>query len=213
MRHANFITLYVGLWILGGYIVGSLARNWVRPDPDRAESGESAIRQLVVEGLVAAIWAALTYAFIDAVAPGTDDFRNTSAIGFLSAKALTVWESAALWSGLATVLGSVAPFPSRGRFGSHGLAGATALLVAYSPITLLISAAVVFAATNMTRSLRTGLLVGYLSIAGTEWVLSMTRIRLGIGLINGPETSLWAAGLAALLIARWSHDSSINSLD
>ncbi len=213
MRHANFITLYVGLLVFGGYILGSFARHWTRPDPDQPEENAAVLGRAMVEGAAAVVWAAVAYLFIDAVAPGSSDFRNTSATGFLSGKALTVWESAALWTGLAVVVGTVAPLPTRGRDGSRGLAAAGALLAAYSPITLIVAAAAVFAGTNVLRSSRAGFFLGFLTVAGAEWALSMVRIRIGVGFINGPETSLWAAVLAGVLIARWTHPTAAELLE
>lgn len=213
MRHANFITLYVGLFVIGGYVLGSFARHWTRPDPDAPEENAAIAGRAMVEGAAAVLWGGIAYLLIDLVAPGTSDFRNTSAIGFLSGKALTVWESAALWAGLAVVVGAVAPLPTRGRDGSRGLAASGALLATYSPITLLIAAAAVFAGANVLRSTRAGFLVGFLTIAAAEWVLSMVRIRLGVGFINGPETSLWAVVLAGVLIARWSHPTASELLE
>ncbi len=213
MRHADFITLYVGLLVFGGYVVGSLARHWSRPDPDEPEQTAAVLGRAMVEGAAAVLWSGLSFVLIDAVAPGSSDFRNTSAVGFLSGKALTVWESAALWTGLAVVVGSIAPARSRGRDGSRGLAAAGALLATFSPITLLLSAAAIFAGTNVFRSTRTGFLIGFLMIAAAEWVMSMLRIRLGVGFINGPETSLWAVVLAGVLIARWSHPTAAELLE
>lgn len=211
MRSADFITLYAGVCVGLAYVLASLARTWLltRQVASAAPADRSAagLRSAVIEVIVVLAWVAVVHRFIDAVAPGSNAFRNTSAVGFLSSKALTVWESVSLWAGLAGVVGFVAPFPRRGADGSSGLASAGALLAVTSPITFLSSIAMFFAGINLLGDARRAVPIALGSAAGIEWLLSMLRVRPGLGLVNGPETTLWVVMLAGVLMARWSHGS------
>ncbi len=211
MRTAEFISLYVGLLIGLGYLVGSIVRSQCLK--------RDVAPQVIVgaEIVVTMLWAAISFAVIDRLAPGTSAFRNSSAVGFLSSKALTVWESAALWTGLATLLGFVAPITRRAREGSNGLAGAGALLLTYSPIALLAAGAAFVAGSAAgsaagsgagsaagpaaRKSTSAGAIGAAVGFAVTEWILGMFDVRTGWGFISGPETALWAVVMAGVLIA------------
>ena len=164
-----------------------------------------ALPLVIAEAAITLVVAGTAFVVIDALAPGTDVFRNSSAVGFLSPKTLTVWESIALWAGLAAVIGAVAPFSSRFRGGSSGIPGATALLLVYSPLAFLIAIMSWSAGLSVIRDVRTTLPFVFGSVAIAEWGLSMTRIRVPWGVIHGPESTIWMAVLAGVLIARWSH--------
>lgn len=195
MRTAEFISIYAGILVGLGYLIGSIARA-------RTTAGRTPpLATIAVEVAVPMIWAAVSFAVIDRVAPGTSAFRNSSAVGFLSSKALTVWESVALWAGLSTLLGFIVPVTSRGRAGSTGIAGAGALLLTYSPVTLLMSGGAFVAGSSLGRSTRSGVVAAAAAIAITEWVLSIVDLRAGWGFISGPETSLWAVVMAGALAA------------
>ncbi len=200
MRTAEFISLYAGILVGLGYLIGSFVRS--------KTSGEETpeLATIAAEAIVPMVWAAISFAVIDRVAPGTSAFRNSSAVGFLSSKALTVWESVALWSGLATVIGFMLPVTTRGRRGSGGLAGAAALLMTYSPITLLVSGGLFVAGSSIGRSTRVGVVAAAVAIAVTEWGLSIVDIQPGWGFISGPETSLWAVVMAGSLAAASLRD-------
>lgn len=217
MRSANWITAYAGLLVGGAYVVGSLARERLLPShpttaatPAPRETNPTRIA--AIEIAVAVIWASMTYAVIDRFAPGTTSFRDFSAVGFLSPKALTVWESVTLWAALGVVCGLMAPFRFRfqnGGFGlgSSGLAPGAAVLLLYSPITFFVSLFGWFGAQSVFRA-RTAVLVALGVAVTSEWLLSMipqTFIRTGWGVIHGPESTLWVAALAGALAARQSH--------
>lgn len=212
MRSVTWITFYAGVLIGASYLAGSLVRTWAarrvevnaedRPDP-WAVMSEIAVT-------VACAW--IAYTFIDWLAPGGTVFRSSSAVGFLSPKTLTVWESIALWSGLGAIVGSVAPITSRFRSGSMGVSGAAGLLALYSPLIFLIALGTWFIGIGVLRSVRLTLPVVYVTVAVSEWILSMTRVRVAWGLIHGPESTIWMAVLAGVLLARWSHGGPVTRI-
>jgi hypothetical protein len=215
VKTVNWITAYAGFLALGGYLLGSLVRTRISEIAiDGSEAGLSMVDQRALRGAIfemaaSVIWAGLSFAIIDRVAPGTNTFRQFSAIGFLSPKALTVWESIALWSGLGVVVGVVIPIRCGGdrqhqRRGSSGLAAGGALLLAYVPLAFFLSLGAWFAAQPFAKR-RVAVLVALGVAVTSEWILSMTRLRPGWGVIHGPETVLWVTALAGLIAARISH--------
>jgi len=202
MRSVTWVTFYAGLLIGASYVAGSLVRSWASK---RASETGPSLLSIGAESAVTLACAGVAYGFIDWLAPGGTVFRSSSAVGFLSPKTLTVWESIALWSGLAAVAGTVAPISSRFRSGSMGVAGAAALLAFFSPLIFLIALGTWFVGIGLIRDVRTTLPIVYVVVASSEWVLSMTRVRVSWGVIHGPESTIWMAALAGVLIARWSH--------
>ena len=202
MRTANWITFYAGVLIGLAYLAGSLVRTWVQRKVKPESPGWIAPLAEAVVTLAAATAAQLV---IEATAPGSSGFRNFSAVGFLSPKALTVWEAVALWAGLAAVIGAVAPFSSRFRGGSSGIAGAAVLVVRFVPGLLPIAAGAWITGIAAFKSVRTTLPLVFGSVVVAEWVLSFTRLQSPWGVVHGPEPTLWLAGMACVLIARWSH--------
>lgn len=202
MRSVTWVTFYAGVLIGTSYIAGSAVRTWsakratVKGPHPLGVASEVAVT-------VACAW--VSYTFIDWLAPGGTVFRSSSAVGFLSPKTLTVWESIALWAGLAAIVGAIAPITSRFRAGSMGIAGAASLLALYSPIIFLIALGTWFVGISILRDVRTTLPIVFVTVAASEWVLSMTRVRVAWGVIHGPESTIWMAVLAGVLIARWSH--------
>lgn len=225
MRSANWITAYAGVLIGGAYVVGSLARERLVPSIPAPRStndrgGPNPVRVSAIEISVTVLWASFTYVIIDRFAPGTTSFRDFSAVGFLSPKALTVWESVALWSALGVICGLMAPFRFQLRsggfgLGSTGVAPGAAVLLLYSPITFFVASSAWFGAQSILRP-RSALLVALAIAVASEWLLSMipqTIVRTGWGVIHGPESTLWVTALAGALAARQSHVSSIQSTE
>ncbi len=202
MRSVTWITFYAGMLVGGSYLTGSAVRTWASR---RSQHDQPDVLVVLSEAAVTIACAWVAYTFIDWVAPGGTAFRNSSAIGFLSPKTLTVWESIALWSGLGAIVGAVAPVTSRFRNGSMGVAGAGAMLAIYSPIIFLLGLGTWFVGISIIRDVRTTLPLVFVTLAASEWVLSMTRVRVAWGVIHGPESTIWMAALAGVLIARWSH--------
>jgi hypothetical protein len=205
MRSVTWVTFYAGILIGMSYVAGSMVRTWASNRANVEADGRPQPLVIASEVIVTLVTARIAYAFIDWLAPGGTVFRSSSAVGFLSPKTLTVWESIALWSGLAAIIGAIAPVTSRFRNGSMGLSGAAALLAVYSPIIFLIALGTWFIGIGIIRDVRSTLPIVFLTVAASEWVLSMTRVRVAWGVIHGPESTIWMAVLAGVLIARWSH--------
>lgn len=205
MRSVTWVTFYAGVLIATSYLAGSAVRTWASRRSQRESDGRPDLLAVVSEVVVTIACAWVAYTFIDWLAPGTTVFRSSSAIGFLSPKTLTVWESIALWSGLAAIVGAVAPITSQFRSGSMGISGAAGLLAVYSPIIFLIALGTWFIGVGVVRDVRATLPIVFATVAVSEWVLSMTRVRVTWGVIHGPESTVWMAVLAGVLLARWSH--------
>lgn len=202
MRSVTWVTFYAGVLIGTSYIAGSAVRTW---SARRATARGPHPLGVGAEVAVTLTCAWVSYALIDWLAPGGTVFRSSSAVGFLSPKTLTVWESIALWAGLAAIVGAIAPITSRFRAGSMGIAGAAGLLALYSPIIFLIALGTWFVGISILRDVRATLPLVFVTVAASEWVLSMTRVRVAWGVIHGPESTIWMAVLAGVLVARWSH--------
>lgn len=197
MRTVGWVTFYSGLLIGLGPFVGSGAHAVLH----RIELKFPA----AAEAVAALLWAGLSYLLIDALAPGSTDFRNSSAVGFLSSSVLTVWESVALWAGLSVTVGIVAPLFPRPHKGSSGIAPVAALLAVFSPGTLVAAFAAWFLSLGILDRPRLALAVTFGSVAVTEWLLSLLRIQAPWGIIHGPESTLWVTACAGVLLARWTH--------
>lgn len=202
MRSVTWITFYAGVLIGGSYLLGSIVRTWAAKRALERGPHTVAIGAEIAATLASA-W--IAYTFIEWLAPGGTVFRSSSAVGFLSPKTLTVWESIALWAGLGAIVGAIAPVTSRFRSGSMGIAGAASLLALYSPLIFLIALGTWFVGISIVRDVRTTLPIVFVTVAAAEWALSMTRVRLAWGVIHGPESTIWMAALAGVLVARWSH--------
>ena len=79
------------------------------------------------------------------------------------------------------------------------------MLAVYSPIAFLIAMGTWFVGVSLIRDVRTTLPIVFVSVAVTEWLLSMVDVRVPWGVIHGPESTIWMAVLAGVLVARWSH--------
>ncbi len=212
MRSVPWITLYVGLLIGGGFGIGTLFR-WrfgrsvgerraeigSPPEPGRLDP---ALFDGAVEALLAVGWSFVSLVIIDAVAPGSVSFRDSSAIGFLSSQTLTAWESASLWASLALLCGLMFPPPFRPDRGSSGLAGAFAVVAFRLPIIAFVAAAGFFASQLVGGNQRRSLTVALVAMPFAEWVSSMFGIRAAWGFVHGPETAIWVAVLVGALAAR-----------
>ncbi|MDH3682955.1 MAG: glycerol-3-phosphate acyltransferase [Acidimicrobiia bacterium] len=194
----TLVLFLAGPMVMIGYVASSLSRQWVVSSGDR--SSPSTLVEVTTTLLAAGgAWAAIRYA-----APGRTTFQNASAIGFLSSQVLTAWSSLALWTGVAAVLGHVAPASTRFRSGTSGIAGGFALLAVFLPITALAAAGAWFGSLALTRMVRPALAITYLAVVVVEWVLSVVNPPGPYGLVHGPETTLWVAVLAGVLTFRWA---------
>lgn len=214
MTGADQVTFVAGVLIAGSYLAGAIVRTWTRRTIDSLAAGadnddRTPTMQLpLTEGAVVLLCAGLSLIVIDAVAPGSNAFRNASGVGFLSSKVLPVWEAVSLWAGLAAVIGTISPVFTRFAKESTGLPGAVGLLALHDPIVLLLAVGTWATASQVLTSSRARLPLAVAVAAGSEWVLSMTDLRPLWGVIHGPESTLWIVALGGTLLARWSHESS-----
>ncbi len=208
MRSVPWITLYVGVFIGAGYLLGTGLR-WRLHAPGRISDTEGEpgrIDPLVITGMLEALaavgWSLFVLWITDVFAPGSTTFRDSSAVGFLSSQTLTAWESAALWAGSAVVCGLAFPAPLRVDRGSPGLAAAAGLVLVHLPLAGFVATGAFFANQLVRGGQRWSWTIGLLTLPGIEWVLSMLKIGPSWGLVHGPETALWMLVLAGLLAAR-----------
>jgi hypothetical protein len=182
-----------------GYLVSSLTRHWVVDGRDR---GSPAVVTEIATTLVMAVAA---WQLIRSQAPGRTTFQNASAIGFLSSQVLPVWGSLALWTGLAAVIGQVAPATKRFRSGSSGVAGCLALLVAFLPLTAMVAAGAWLGSLAVTREVRPALVLSYSAVVVGEWIFGILNPPGPWGLVHGPESTLFVAVMAGVLTFRWAE--------
>ncbi len=212
MRSVPWITFYVGLLVGGGFAMGTLFR-WrvVRPGGERLPSAaggpepgriDPALVDGAIEALLALGWSIVSLAVIDAIAPGSAGFRDSSAVGFLSSQTLTAWESASLWASLALLCGLMFPFPFRPDRGTSGLAGAFAIVAFRLPIVAFVAAAAFFASQMLGGGQRRSLSFGLAIMPLAEWGSSIFGIRAAWGFVHGPETAIWVTALVGALAAR-----------
>ena len=125
-----------------------------------------------------------------------------SAVGTFSNQALGAWVSMALWTGTAAMLGSMAPVWTRFRRGGSGIGPAAALLVVYAPLLAAAGIAIGSVVAGVGQRARVALAAALAAIVSLEYVLWVTDTQVGWGVTNGPETGLWTATLAVLLLGR-----------
>jgi len=211
------IAMLSGPLVGAGYFLGSiqwriLHRRWqlrnLEPIADEAfteapasgREGEGFVAAF--EALIPLVYALVVWSFIESVAPGGGGgFNASSFIGALSNQVLPVWQSLAMWSGAAAVLGHVAPVWTRFR-GGTGIPPAMALTLFFAPWVFVAAVAAFLGTFWFTRNRRPALLVCYgvaLSYSWIGWVFTFNR---GWGVNFGPELSLWVAILMAMLTPR-----------
>ena len=150
--------------------------------------------------------ATITWHAVVAVSPGgTASTPNQSAVAFLSDQVLVSWQSAALWAGLAALVGHLAPV-WLGFRGDQGQAPGLALAIVYAPIAFVAGVAVFFAVLAVVGRDRLahavfGGLAGFLWWCWVAWIQD---VQLAWGVPAGPEVTLWAAVLAGVLAVRTS---------
>ena len=205
MRHVESVALAAGPLVLFGYLLGSGVYAWLRRDGlprGGRRPGWHGVAE-AASGLAAAVIALRVTRW---VAPGTE----TSAVGALSSQVLTAWQSIALWSGMAAVVGHVAPVWRRFDGGS-GLPPALALTLVYAPVVFAASVAGFFAGFALTGRPRGGIPVALGTAVVGAWLGWVWDWPAGWGLHNGPELALWSAVGATLLAAAWWRDAGRGS--
>lgn len=125
-----------------------------------------------------------------------------SAVGTYANQALGAWVSIALWTGTGAVVGAMAPLWTRFRRGDSGVAPAAALLVVYTPLLAAAGLTAGSLAWGIGGRGRTALAAAMLTVVTAAYLSWVTDTQVGWGVTNGPETGLWAAVLAVLLLGR-----------
>ena len=224
------VAVVAGLCAVGAYLVGSLptgyltGRRAMRQRLRRLESeGRPLDEQLltllagpsstpwvaVVDAAKVLLAATVTWHAVVAVSPGgTASIPDQSAVAFLSDQVLVSWQSAALWAGVAAVVGHLAPVWFGFR-GDHGQAPGLALAVVYAPIGFVVGVATFFLVRLAVGAERLtfAVLVSLAAFVGWCWVAWIGDVQLAWGVPAGPESTLWAAVLAGVLAARTTATS------
>ena len=224
-RSATAVGVLAGPLIVLGYVSGSvpfaylLSRRRLRRQLDdrslsalgRGDRGREHhdVRAHVGAGILAAAatMAATTLAWQVTLAatPGANTF---SAVAVFSNQAIGAWVSVALWTGMAAVLGHIAPAWTGFR-GGDGLAPALALTTAYTPLVLLMAAAVFLVVRAVTGRPVTALLGALAAMVVFAYLAWLADLQAGWGVTNGPEVTLWISALAVTLFARHLRSASL----
>ena len=202
MRSLSAVAILAGPIVLSGYVIGALVAVWlVRED--------EAVRRpadLVLEGFVALAVSTAAWWSVQQVSPGS----GFSRIGYFSNQVLSAWQSVALWSGLAVVVGICAPVFRRFH-GDAGLAPAAALLAAHYPWFLFSAVAAGALGLGLTRSTRLAQGAAIAVLLPTAWLGWVLEWLPAWGLPAGPEATVWTMVLAMVLGTRWWHDRPLGA--
>jgi glycerol-3-phosphate acyltransferase PlsY len=147
--------------------------------------------------------ATIAWHLVQRAAPGFDRslLPQVSAVGFLADQVLTSWQSAALWAGLAAVVGHLAS-PWLGFRTGQGQAPALALVFVYCPYGFSFAVLLFFIALAVLRDVPRAVLVSLPGVVAFAWLAWIYDWRTAWGATNGPELALWAAVLASVIGAR-----------
>lgn len=212
---ATWTGIVAGPLVILGYLAGSipvgyllararLRRQLERPVsddrrrslPDRAHLPVTAADEVVGAGLVLLAATIAWDVGLEAAPRG-----SFSAVATYANQAIGAWASIALWTGLAAVVGTVAPVWTRFRGGSGVVPGA-ALLAVYAPMLLAAAAAVAAVAYAVTRDGRRSVVAALPALVVAGYVAWVADWQSGNGVGNGPEVALWATVLAGVLAVR-----------
>jgi glycerol-3-phosphate acyltransferase PlsY len=147
--------------------------------------------------------AALVGVVVHHVGPGIrrGDIPSYGAVGFLSDQVLTAWQSAALWAGMAAVVGHLCPVYLGFRTG-QGQAPALGLALRYLPFGFSAAVAAFLLGLAITRDVRRAVLISLPAFVAYAWLGWIYDLPHSYGAPNGPELALWAAVLAGVVGAR-----------
>ncbi len=218
------VAIVAGLCVIGSYLLGSVPVGWLsgrrslrqglRRLEDDGRPLDEQLRVILtgadpvapgvafVDTAKVLLAATITWHLVVAVSPGgTATTPNQSAIAFLADQVLVSWQSAALWSGLAALVGHLAPIGFRR---GQGQAPGLALAVVYAPAGFVAGVAAFFVARLLsgTERLKAQVAVGLGAFVAWTWVAWIADIQVAWGVPAGPEVTLWAAVLAGVLAAR-----------
>lgn len=220
------IALTAGVVVVLAYLLGSipfgylLTKRRLRQSLRRLDDGGQPLEQRLAELLaggsasrrdeiLAAVLdtakvllaATLAWHVVAGVAPPFHraQLPRLSAVGFLSDQVLTIWQSAALWSGAAALVGHLRPLWLRVR---GGQAPALGLVFVYSPQGFAVGVAGFFLAYLATRRIGTSVLLSLPAFMAFEWLAWVFDLPAGPGTLHGPELALWAAALSGIVAVR-----------
>lgn len=202
MRSLSAVALLAGPIVLTGYLVGALVAHWLTRDDEAVPRPAD----LVLEAFTALAVSTAAWWTIQEVSPGS----GFSRIGYFSNQVLSAWQSVALWSGLAVVVGVCAPVFRRFA-GGAGLAPTAALLGVHYPWFLfatLGAGALALGASRSARLAQGAAIAVLLPVAWLGWVLEW---QPAWGLPAGPEATVWAMVLTIVLGTRWWHDRPLGA--
>lgn len=220
------LAVAAGLVVVAGYLLGSVPfgylltrrrlRLGLRRVGDGGASLEEQLRALLAGGdasrrdeLVAAVLdtakvlvaATVAWHAVRVVAPPFDRglLDPSSAVGFLSDQVITVWQSAALWAGLAALVGHVQPLWLRVP---GGQAPALGLVLVYVPFGFAVGTAAFFLAYALTRRVPLSVLASLPAFVAYTWLAWVFDWNPSYGATHGPELALWATVLSGVVAAR-----------
>lgn len=209
------VSLLSGPLVLLGYLAGSipfgylLSRRRLRRQLDAAGPPATPVTSddpldtpgVIGAGALAAVTTLLVTTVAWDVALAAAPRGNIGAVGTFSNQAVGAWVSVALWTGMAAVIGNLAPVWTAFR-GATGLAPAVALVLAHVPVVFVVCAATFLVVYGLTRETRLSLLVTLPVAVSVEYLAWIADVQTSWGVTNGPEVTLWVAVLAGALAAR-----------
>jgi len=209
MRHVNTVAALSGPLVVLGYLASATLYVWLRRLPAPQLPGPEPVRRTlpyaVPEAVLAVVVATVAWHTILFVAPGNRGFviDAPSAVGYLSSQVLAVWESVALWTGLAAIVGHAAPIWTRFERGGSGLPPAMALGFVYAPWAFVVGIFSWFAALAIGRSPRAAIPAALGAILTFEWLAWWNDWPAAWGTDHGPELALWTMVVCGVLVTRW----------
>ena len=188
----HWTEVIAGPLAIAGYLAGSLAT---------AELGRRRLQPWAAEAVAGAVTLLVATIAWD-IGLETAPRGAFGAIGTYSNQALGAWVSIALWTGAASLLGTVAPVWTGFRGGLTGAGPALAMAAAYLPLVgaaAVVAGGLVAAATGRTRWALAVALVVALAASYLTWIADL---QPSFGITHGPESALWAAVVCGVLFAR-----------
>jgi glycerol-3-phosphate acyltransferase PlsY len=174
----------------------------VAHDPDQPPVATDVLAA-VLDTIKVLLAATIAWHVVERISPGHGHVRHFSlgAVAFTANQVLLGHQSAGLWAGLAAVAGHLAPPWLRARAG-QAQAPALALALVYCPFGFSCGVLGFFLALAVLRRVPRAVIVSLGFFVGYAWLGWAFDWRHAWGVPNGPELTLWAAGLAAVVAAR-----------
>ena len=209
------VSVLSGPMAILGYLVGSIPfgyllsrrrlRRQLAGDPSAGTRGPAphplGMPGVVGGGALAAVATLLVTTVAWDVALAAAPRGDIGAIGTFSNQAVGAWVSVALWTGMAAVIGNIAPVWA-GFKGATGLAPSVALVFAHVPVVFVVGAVTFLLSYALTRDTRLSLLLTLPVVVSAEYLAWIADVQTTWGVTNGPELTLWVAVLAGALAAR-----------